>query len=241
MKQEVLVRKMQEIRAYLSLSQADFGRMTGHSAMFVSRTEKGISFISEEYVRQVCDSFKLSPKYFEDTSGMTEASGEGEKSGDAAESDAADVCSVEKYITGGKEFLKEIGESRIRCTALVDSSEVGRRLKEIRTEKGLAIKELALLSGIDGGQISKIENHGKTVTERTAKKLSLALEVGVEWLLFGDENRKDYPVDDAMIAWLWENEEMRRKGEQLGANAQLSKPEIGNLVRVIDKLIEESK
>ncbi|MCR5487566.1 MAG: chemotaxis protein [Lachnospiraceae bacterium] len=36
------------------------------------------------------------------------------------------------------------------------------------------------------------------------------------------------------------NEEMRRKGESLGANAQLSKPEIGNLVRVIDELIKKS-
>ncbi len=35
------------------------------------------------------------------------------------------------------------------------------------------------------------------------------------------------------------NEEMRRKGEQLGADAQLSKPEIGNLVRVVDDLIKE--
>ena len=33
------------------------------------------------------------------------------------------------------------------------------------------------------------------------------------------------------------NEEMRRKGEALGANAQLSKPEIGNLVKVIDDLV----
>lgn len=32
------------------------------------------------------------------------------------------------------------------------------------------------------------------------------------------------------------NDEMKRKGEALGANAQLSKPEIGNLVRVIDEL-----
>lgn len=32
------------------------------------------------------------------------------------------------------------------------------------------------------------------------------------------------------------NEEMKRKGEALGANAQLSKPEIGNLVRVVDEL-----
>jgi len=33
------------------------------------------------------------------------------------------------------------------------------------------------------------------------------------------------------------NDEMRRKGESLGADAQLTKPEIGSLVEVIDKLI----
>ena len=36
------------------------------------------------------------------------------------------------------------------------------------------------------------------------------------------------------------NEEMRRKGEQLGADAQLTKPEIGMLVDAVDKLIEKS-
>lgn len=33
------------------------------------------------------------------------------------------------------------------------------------------------------------------------------------------------------------NDEMKRKGETLGADAQLSKPEIGNLVRIIDDLV----
>lgn len=36
------------------------------------------------------------------------------------------------------------------------------------------------------------------------------------------------------------NEEMRRKGEQLGADAQLTKPEIGMLVSAIDDLINKS-
>ena len=35
------------------------------------------------------------------------------------------------------------------------------------------------------------------------------------------------------------NDEMKRKGESLGANAQLSKPEIGNLVRIVDRLVKE--
>lgn len=36
------------------------------------------------------------------------------------------------------------------------------------------------------------------------------------------------------------NEEMRIKGERLGADAQLTKPEIGNLVAAIDELIDKS-
>ena len=35
------------------------------------------------------------------------------------------------------------------------------------------------------------------------------------------------------------NDEMRRKGEALGADAQLSKPEIGNLVRMEDSLVRD--
>ncbi|MBP3206111.1 MAG: chemotaxis protein CheV [Lachnospiraceae bacterium] len=35
------------------------------------------------------------------------------------------------------------------------------------------------------------------------------------------------------------NEEMKRKGAALGADAQLSKPEIGNLVRVVDALVKQ--
>ena len=35
------------------------------------------------------------------------------------------------------------------------------------------------------------------------------------------------------------NNEIRRKGESLGADAQLTKPEIGKLVQVIDELVEK--
>ncbi len=50
-----------------------------------------------------------------------------------------------------------------------------------------------------------------------------------------DETLKDIPV---VIFSSLVNDEMRRKGEQLGADAQLSKPEIGNLVRIIDGLLD---
>jgi len=53
-------------------------------------------------------------------------------------------------------------------------------------------------------------------------------------LIKEDDETKDIPV---VIFSSLVNEEMKRKGEQLGADAQLSKPEIGNLVREIDKLV----
>ena len=37
------------------------------------------------------------------------------------------------------------------------------------------------------------------------------------------------------------NDEMKRKGKALGADAQLSKPEIGNLVRIVDQLVDENQ
>ena len=49
-----------------------------------------------------------------------------------------------------------------------------------------------------------------------------------------DDKTKNIPV---VIFSSLVNEEMRIKGEQLGADAQLSKPEIGNLVKLIDELV----
>ncbi|MDD3204225.1 MAG: chemotaxis protein [Lachnospiraceae bacterium] len=53
-------------------------------------------------------------------------------------------------------------------------------------------------------------------------------------LIKEDPETKDIPV---IIFSSLVNEEMKRKGEALGADAQLSKPEIANLVKVIDSLV----
>lgn len=57
-------------------------------------------------------------------------------------------------------------------------------------------------------------------------------------LIKGDDELKQVPV---VIFSSLVNDEMRRKGEMLGANAQLSKPEIGLLVDCIDRLVTEGK
>lgn len=51
-----------------------------------------------------------------------------------------------------------------------------------------------------------------------------------------DDATSDIPV---IIFSSLVNDEMKKKGESLGADAQLSKPEIGNLVKIVDQLVEK--
>lgn len=57
-------------------------------------------------------------------------------------------------------------------------------------------------------------------------------------LVRNDEALKHLPI---IVFSSLINEDMKRKGERLGANAQISKPEIGNLVTCIDNLIVNSE
>ena len=56
-------------------------------------------------------------------------------------------------------------------------------------------------------------------------------------LIKEDPELKNIPV---IIFSSLVNEEMRRKGELLGADAQMSKPEIGSMVQVLDHFISKS-
>lgn len=57
-------------------------------------------------------------------------------------------------------------------------------------------------------------------------------------LVKSDDNLKHIPV---VIFSSLVNDEMRKKGEALGADAQLSKPEIGMLVECIDRLVDKQE
>lgn len=46
---------------------------------------------------------------------------------------------------------------------------------------------------------------------KAAEKLAAALEVGVDWLLTGDESKKRFPADKAMVDWLWQHPEVREE------------------------------
>ena len=55
-------------------------------------------------------------------------------------------------------------------------------------------------------------------------------------LVKDDDQRKHIPV---IIFSSLINDDIRRKGESVGADAQLTKPEIGKLVDAIDSLVDK--
>ena len=89
--------------------------------------------------------------------------------------------------------------------------QVGNRLKQMRIEKGLTLKELSDLVGLSDSQLCLIENGTSTLTEKRAVILGEALEVGIEWLLYGDQEKKYFPVNGKMIEWLKDHPEIREQ------------------------------
>ena len=116
---------------------------------------------------------------------------------------------------------------------------IARRLESARQERGWTQKELSVQSGVDRTVICRVES-GAKLTDKQAVKLAEALEVGVEWLMHGDERRKSFPADQKMILWLWEREDVRqeiwakmqasgKKGQMVDAG-QFSQTETGSIV-----------
>ena len=93
----------------------------------------------------------------------------------------------------------------------VDTAGAGQRLKTARVDRGLSMWELSRRAGISQPQISMLESGKYQLKRKAGEKLAAVLEVGVDWLLTGDESKKRFPADKAMVDWLWQHPEVREE------------------------------
>ena len=122
-----------------------------------------------------------------------------------------EICEVYAVAPGYFNGEVELTDAVRKISKEENKRIVGNRLKLARCEKGLSMRELSLHTGVPDSQICLIENGENSLTERTAAKLGKVLEIGVDWLLTGNEERKKYPVDGKMTEWLWKHPEVREE------------------------------
>ena len=108
-------------------------------------------------------------------------------------------------------FIGEMPVEQAVQKVEVDKAGAGQRLTSARQEKGLSMWELSRRAGISQPQISMLESGKYQLKRKAGEKLAAALEVGVDWLLTGDEGKKQYPADKKLIEWLWEHPEVREE------------------------------
>ena len=88
--------------------------------------------------------------------------------------------------------------------------EAGIRLKEARNCKGISQTKLAKMIGVTEKLISASEVGRVRLIDSKAEAIAEVLDVNKDWLLYGEEYRKRYPLNEQMLNWLNEHEEIRK-------------------------------
>ncbi len=73
---------------------------------------------------------------------------------------------------------------------MIDESEIGPKIKQLRKERGLSLVELAARTGFTKGYISKVENSKKSAPVSTLITIATALGVSLATIFSDEENRK---------------------------------------------------
>ena len=115
-----------------------------------------------------------------------------------------------EYFTGGV----SIEEAIIPFKKDDGREDVGKRLKQIRLERGMTIKEFSSLISISYTHLYMVETGNNPLSEKMASEIADRLHLGVDWLLYGNERAKDWPLDTEMVDWLKEHPEKRMIIEQ---------------------------
>jgi len=73
---------------------------------------------------------------------------------------------------------------------------VGESLKQIRKGKDMSQKEVAVKMGVNPNQYSRIETNGVVPSLKTLLKVAEVLEVTVDEILYGYQNKKQAVIKD---------------------------------------------
>ena len=183
------------LRQSLGLTQNEFAKKMGYSASYVSRMENG-------HVNCMKNSSYSpgGPCAQHDTYGkfLTKVN----------ETYGVDL----KWLIGESEKLpKEICDAKKAADeANAQSLARGERLKELRTDNNLTVRQFADIMNASTNTVVNTEKGHREITRQYAKRIEDTFDVSVDWILYGDEISRDYPFTDKMAEYMKKHEDVRK-------------------------------
>lgn len=174
--------KITLLREYLGLSKNAFALRLGLSTTHISRLENGVTIPGDKIISNICETFGVRQDFFD------------------SDVIAKSTSDVEPWL------IQESVDSDY-----YDGLTIPERIKKLREKKGWTQYQLAEKADVSNMLISTLEAGKRKLTSEKAKKIADVFGVGVEYLTDGIIEKRDYPVNDKMINWLWENKDVRKE------------------------------
>ena len=119
-------------------------------------------------------------------------------------------CVDKDWLINGTGEPVFIGEPAL-SVVLKSSQNAGARVKSVRKAAKLSQTEFGKRIGLSQVSVYNIERNSTNLTPFSAGRIENEFNVGADWLMFVDEDKKDNPVSEKLIKWLWTKPEVRAR------------------------------
>ena len=192
------------LRRSLGLTQNDFAEKIGYSASYVSRMEHGLIDNRKNDKSDTSDASNIpdKPNIFDIPYGH--------------ERFLIKICMTFgidlKWLIGESDELPEVIREAQKTSGndKEQAAERGQRLKQVRTEHKLTVRQFADIIKASTNTVVNTEKGHREITKQYAKRIEDAFGVSADWILYGDESCRNYPLTDRMTEYLKRHEEVRK-------------------------------
>ncbi|MCR5137169.1 MAG: transcriptional regulator [Oscillospiraceae bacterium] len=176
------IRKLKELMKHLQLTQARMAADCGTSRPVFGRYLNESRAITLDILERVCAVYHVRMDYFTTDLSLKKA------------------FVIESPKPAAPSVMPLMGTD----------SQAGERIRKRREQLHLTKAELGRRTGINAGNIVRLENGNTRIRYETAYKFAKALQVEPEWILYGTAQDIPYPITPDVSLFLERHEEVRR-------------------------------
>lgn len=177
------------------MNASEFGKNCGYDRSSILAVEQGKREVGEELCERICDRLGVNREWIKDDTDMNGISDCDEEEGFCIERIFVDIREGADGIHPGK---------------AMDPGGQGERLRRVYESSGLSQRDFCKEAGLTISNMHAVMNGDRKLSARYAEKIENRFGVGVDWLLYGNENTKENPCDSKMIDFLKNHPEIRK-------------------------------